>query len=182
MTAGLSRPGSAGVRPARLPGGPAVISKRPFTGGWKKTGSGHLCSPPAGCVPGDMVAFAGAAHRQCDGPQRARDRIRPSTVGRTRWTRPLPGSGAMPLPPYIAKKRPPDAAGPRRLSDRLCPRGRLGGRAHRRAAFHAGTAGRAGSEGDRPRRSSPCMSGAGTFLPVKAEDTADHMMHAETGC
>jgi S-adenosylmethionine:tRNA ribosyltransferase-isomerase len=92
----------------------------------------------------------------------------------------LERAGRMPLPPYIAGKRPTDArdaedyqtmfareagavAAPTaslhftpRLMDRLAAAG-IG---HETLTLHVG---------------------AGTFLPVKAEDTADHRMHAEWG-
>ena len=88
--------------------------------------------------------------------------------------------GAMPLPPYIASRRAPDeqdrtdyqtvfahdegsVAAPTaglhftdRLLDRLQKRG---------IALHKGT----------------LHVGAGTFLPVKADDTSGHKMHAEFG-
>jgi len=88
--------------------------------------------------------------------------------------------GDMPLPPYIAARRPPDAqdyadyqtmfahdegsvAAPTaglhftaRLAEQLTQRG---------IAMHKVT----------------LHVGAGTFLPVKAEDTADHRMHPEGG-
>jgi S-adenosylmethionine:tRNA ribosyltransferase-isomerase len=92
----------------------------------------------------------------------------------------LERAGTMPLPPYIAGKRPTDAqdhsdyqtmfareagavAAPTAslhftddLMARLADRGVL----HERLTLHVG---------------------AGTFLPVKADDTADHRMHAEWG-
>jgi S-adenosylmethionine:tRNA ribosyltransferase-isomerase len=88
--------------------------------------------------------------------------------------------GDMPLPPYIAARRPPDeqdrsdyqtmfareegaVAAPtaglhftEQLSQRLAERG---------VAFHRVT----------------LHVGPGTFLPVKAEDTSEHKMHAEWG-
>jgi S-adenosylmethionine:tRNA ribosyltransferase-isomerase len=92
----------------------------------------------------------------------------------------LERAGRMPLPPYIAGKRPTDArdaedyqtmfareagavAAPTaslhftpRLMDKLA----VTGIAHETLTLHVG---------------------AGTFLPVKAEDTDDHRMHAEWG-
>ncbi len=47
--------------------------------------------------------------------------------------------GHIPLPPYIAAKRPDDDTRPHRLPDDLCPRGRCRRSAHRRPAFHATT-------------------------------------------
>ncbi len=88
--------------------------------------------------------------------------------------------GHMPLPPYIAGRRPEDAsdrtdyqtiyareegavAAPTaglHFTDDLVARLAAGGIALKRVTLHVGP---------------------GTFLPVKAEDTADHRMHAEWG-
>ncbi|MGV6872641.1 tRNA preQ1(34) S-adenosylmethionine ribosyltransferase-isomerase QueA [Pseudochelatococcus sp. B33] len=88
--------------------------------------------------------------------------------------------GHMPLPPYIASKRADDAAD---LADYQTIYARHDG------AVAAPTAGlhftddlvanltAAGIE----RRFVTLHVGAGTFLPVKADDTRDHRMHAEWG-
>src|SRR5262249_17050199 len=88
--------------------------------------------------------------------------------------------GDMPLPPYIASRREPDArdradyqtmfarmegsvAGPTaglHFTDALIARLADRGIALHKVTLHVG---------------------AGTFLPVKAEDTSGHRMHAETG-
>jgi len=92
----------------------------------------------------------------------------------------LERAGRMPLPPYIAGKRPTDArdaedyqtmfareagavAAPTaslHFTPRLMDRLSAAGIGHETLTLHVG---------------------AGTFLPVKAEDTADHRMHAEWG-
>lgn len=88
--------------------------------------------------------------------------------------------GHIPLPPYIASKRPDDA---RDRSDYQTVYAREEG------AVAAPTAGlhftdelferldQAGIE----RHFVTLHVGAGTFLPVKADDTDDHVMHAEIG-
>jgi S-adenosylmethionine:tRNA ribosyltransferase-isomerase len=88
--------------------------------------------------------------------------------------------GAMPLPPYIAARRPPDerdridyqtlfaqvegsVAAPTaglHFTDALLERLKERGVGIHRVTLHVG---------------------AGTFLPVKTDDTAQHRMHAETG-
>ena len=88
--------------------------------------------------------------------------------------------GEMPLPPYIASRRPPDeqdksdyqtlfastegsVAAPTaglHFTDDLAARLKERGVSLHRLTLHVG---------------------AGTFLPVKADDTADHKMHAEWG-
>jgi S-adenosylmethionine:tRNA ribosyltransferase-isomerase len=88
--------------------------------------------------------------------------------------------GAMPLPPYIAARRPPDerdrtdyqtmfaqtegsVAAPTaglHFTDDLVARLLQRGISHHKVTLHVG---------------------AGTFLPVKTDDTAEHRMHAEAG-
>src|SRR5262245_8805915 len=88
--------------------------------------------------------------------------------------------GEMPLPPYIAGRRPPDE---RDRSDYQTMFAR------REGAVAAPTAGLhftdALVESLRARgialHSVTLHAGAGTFLPVKADDTADHKMHGEWG-
>jgi S-adenosylmethionine:tRNA ribosyltransferase-isomerase len=88
--------------------------------------------------------------------------------------------GELPLPPYIAGKRPTDV---RDSADYQTVYAREEG------AVAAPTAGlhftqdlfaRLEARGI-ARRFVTLHVGAGTFLPVKAEDTADHRMHAEWG-
>ncbi len=92
----------------------------------------------------------------------------------------LERAGQMPLPPYIAGKRPTDAAD--RSDYQTMFAARDGAVAAPTAALHF-----------TPELMSALQAagitcetltlhvGAGTFLPVKAEDTADHAMHAEWG-
>ncbi len=92
----------------------------------------------------------------------------------------LERAGAMPLPPYIAGKRPTDE---RDASDyQTLFADKAGAVAAPTAALHftpelvarldaAGIA----------RETLTLHVGAGTFLPVKATDTAEHKMHAEWG-
>ena len=88
--------------------------------------------------------------------------------------------GRMPLPPYIAGKRPADA---RDLDDYqtmfACEKGAV---AAPTAALHF-TPGLVAAldEAGVASETLTLHVGAGTFLPVKAEDTDDHRMHAEWG-
>ncbi|MCC6829114.1 MAG: tRNA preQ1(34) S-adenosylmethionine ribosyltransferase-isomerase QueA [Novosphingobium sp.] len=92
----------------------------------------------------------------------------------------LERAGRMPLPPYIAGKRPLDEAD--RSDYQTMFAARDGAVAAPTAALHftpglmAALAGAGiGSE------TLTLHVGAGTFLPVKADDTAEHAMHAEWG-
>ncbi len=88
--------------------------------------------------------------------------------------------GELPLPPYIAGKRPTDD---KDLSDYQTVYAKDEG------AVAAPTAGlhftddlfRRLDERGITRQFVTLHVGAGTFLPVKAEDTADHRMHSESG-
>jgi S-adenosylmethionine:tRNA ribosyltransferase-isomerase len=88
--------------------------------------------------------------------------------------------GEMPLPPYIASRRPPDA------QDRTDYQTLF---AHEEGAVAAPTAGLHFTpsllEALQARgiglHTVTLHVGAGTFLPVKAEDTSRHRMHAEWG-
>jgi S-adenosylmethionine:tRNA ribosyltransferase-isomerase len=93
----------------------------------------------------------------------------------------LERAGQMPLPPYIAGKRATDAADQSDYQTMFAAR--EGAVAAPTAALHftpdlteaLETAGIS-------REMLTLHVGAGTFLPVKAQDTADHAMHAEWGC
>lgn len=92
----------------------------------------------------------------------------------------LERAGRMPLPPYIASKRPTDA---RDRSDYQTMFAREDGAvAAPTAALHFTPALMAaiGAAGVRTETLTLHV-GAGTFLPVKADDTDDHRMHAEWG-
>lgn len=89
-------------------------------------------------------------------------------------------AGAMPLPPYIALKRKPDDAD--RDSYQTVYARREGAVAAPTAGLHFTEAlladlDRAGIS----RHFVTLHVGAGTFLPVKVEDTENHVMHAEWG-
>ena len=92
----------------------------------------------------------------------------------------LERAGQMPLPPYIAGKRATDAAD--RSDYQTMFAARDGAVAAPTAALHftpelMATLAAAGIG----HETLTLHVGAGTFLPVKAEDTADHAMHAEWG-
>ena len=92
----------------------------------------------------------------------------------------LAAVGIMPLPPYIATRRPPDSFDKRDYQTVY---------AREDGAVASPTAGlhftdtlfdRLGAAGV-SRHMVTLHVGAGTFLPVKAEEIEDHAMHAETG-
>ena len=92
----------------------------------------------------------------------------------------LERAGRMPLPPYIAGKRPADDAD--RLDYQTMFARKEGAVAAPTAALHfTDRLIKALDEGGVIRETLTLHVGAGTFLPVKVDDTADHRMHAEWG-
>jgi S-adenosylmethionine:tRNA ribosyltransferase-isomerase len=92
----------------------------------------------------------------------------------------LERAGQMPLPPYIAGKRPTDEAD--RADYQTIFAREDGAVAAPTAALHFTPELLAAlDEAGIARETLTLHVGAGTFLPVKAEDTADHAMHAERG-
>ena len=129
--------------------------------------------------PGDEVDFGGGLTGAV---------LEKSADGAVRWRfaaadgfeAALARAGAMPLPPYIASKRPVDAddADDYQTTYAAVP----GAVAAPTAGLHftpalLGALDAAGIG----RETVTLHVGAGTFLPVKAEDTDDHVMHAEWG-
>ena len=88
--------------------------------------------------------------------------------------------GALPLPPYIAGKRPTDAQDATDYQTVFA--NEAGAVAAPTAGLHFSDALLAAlDEAGIQRRTLTLHVGAGTFLPVKADDTDDHRMHAEIG-
>ncbi|NCP11759.1 MAG: tRNA preQ1(34) S-adenosylmethionine ribosyltransferase-isomerase QueA [Sphingomonadales bacterium] len=129
--------------------------------------------------PGDRIDFAAgvsatASDRAADGSMTL------SFAGDEPVEVLLARAGTMPLPPYIAGKRPTDAQDASDYQTMFADKD--GAVAAPTAALHftpslmtaLATAG-IGHE------TLTLHVGAGTFLPVKADDTDDHVMHAEWG-
>ena len=92
----------------------------------------------------------------------------------------LERAGRMPLPPYIAGKRPTDEAD--RQDYQTMFAAKEGAVAAPTAALHfTPELLQRLSERGIAHETLTLHVGAGTFLPVKAEETADHQMHAEWG-
>ena len=92
----------------------------------------------------------------------------------------LERAGRMPLPPYIASKRGTDAADREDYQTMFARE--AGAVAAPTAALHFTDALIAALESRGIERETLTLHvGAGTFLPVKVDDTADHRMHAEWG-
>ncbi len=93
----------------------------------------------------------------------------------------LERAGHMPLPPYIASKRPTDASDAVDYQTMFARE--AGAVAAPTSALHFTDAMIAALDARGIARETLTLHvGAGTFLPVKVNDTADHRMHAEWGC
>jgi len=89
-------------------------------------------------------------------------------------------AGTMPLPPYIASKRPIDEADAADYQTMFAAED--GAVAAPTASLHFTPDLIAALDAAGVKRATLTLHvGAGTFLPVKADDTADHRMHAEWG-
>ncbi|URW76052.1 tRNA preQ1(34) S-adenosylmethionine ribosyltransferase-isomerase QueA [Sphingomonas donggukensis] len=92
----------------------------------------------------------------------------------------LERAGRMPLPPYIAAKRPTDARDADDYQTMFA--NEPGAVAAPTAALHFTPDLMAALDAAGIGHATLTLHvGAGTFLPVKADDTADHLMHAEWG-
>ena len=160
------RRGSAGVE--------VTLHRRQADGAWRA-----FARPARKLSPGDRIDFApnlaAEVRAKGDGGEVTLD----FDMGDAELMRALDAHGAMPLPPYI--KRP--TADPLDQADYQTLFARHDGAvAAPTAALHF-TPGL--MEGLAARGVAHTFLtlhvGAGTFLPVKTEDTADHRMHAERG-
>ena len=128
---------------------------------------------------GDEIAFRGGRPRRCRSAQRRRQ-FPAAFLGDEPVETLLERAGHMPLPPYIASKR---AADDRDRADYQTMFAReKGAVAAPTAALHF-TPGLMAALADAgiAHETLTLHVGAGTFLPVKADDTEDHKMHAEWG-
>ncbi|MFQ6552444.1 tRNA preQ1(34) S-adenosylmethionine ribosyltransferase-isomerase QueA [Aestuariibius insulae] len=128
---------------------------------------------------GEVIRFTEALSAEVDGRSEGQARLRFSLNGDD-FDAALAEAGAMPLPPYIAAKRPADAQD--RTDYQTVWAARQGAVAAPTASLHFDDA-----LLDALRERGVEFThvtlhvGAGTFLPVKVDDIADHKMHAEWG-
>jgi S-adenosylmethionine:tRNA ribosyltransferase-isomerase len=128
---------------------------------------------------GDVIAFTAGVQAKA-GPRDADGGMAIAFLGDDPVEILLDRAGQMPLPPYIASKRATDAHD--RSDYQTMFAREAGAVAAPTAALHFTPA-----LVDALAAAGICYEtltlhvGAGTFLPVKAQDTADHRMHAEWG-
>jgi len=169
-----------GVRRRAGPGGGhttgvEVTLARPLpAGGWEA-----LARPLRRLRPGDRIAFGPGLAAEVVAVAAGFVRLAFDREGAA-FEDALAAVGAMPLPPYIAARRPPDAADREDYQTVLARR--PGAVAAPTAALHFDAPLLARLDAAGILRTTVTLHvGAGTFLPVKAEDVKDHRMHAEWG-
>ena len=128
---------------------------------------------------GDVIHFGDALSAEVVARDGAEAALKFDTGGQNFFAA-LDSAGVMPLPPYIARKRPADETDKSHYQTMF---------ADEAGSVAAPTAGlhftpelvAALKENGVNQMTITLHVGAGTFLPVTAEDTADHKMHSEWG-
>jgi S-adenosylmethionine:tRNA ribosyltransferase-isomerase len=127
--------------------------------------------------PGDVIRFAGGLEATVTAKSEAEVRLAFNREGAALDTA-VDAAGEMPIPPYIGLKRPVDAAD---VTDYQTTFAReTGSVAAPTAGLHFTPELLVALEAAGVRRADVTLHvNAGTFLPVKTEELADHKMHAE---
>jgi S-adenosylmethionine:tRNA ribosyltransferase-isomerase len=169
----------SGVRPARGPSGDAAIEvtlhKRESADVWAA-----FAKPGRKLAAGDMIRFGDALSAHVEAKNEGGEvALRFDRAGAA-LDRAIAAIGIMPLPPYIAGRRAADA---RDVADyQTIYAAREGAVAAPTAGLHFTPALLTALDARGVRRAQVTLHvGAGTFLPVKPDDTKDHVMHAEWG-
>ena len=130
--------------------------------------------------PGDTIAFANGVRALAETRDPEDGSWTLAFLGEEPVELLLERAGRMPLPPYIASKRPTDEAD--RADYQTMFARKDGAVAAPTAALHfTPELMTALAEAGIGHETLTLHVGAGTFLPVKADDTAQHRMHAEWG-
>ena len=138
-----------------------------------------LARPAKKCAPGDRITFEGGLEAEVLSRNAGEVTIRFASEGEA-FRDQLNTAGAMPLPPYIAGKRPADDTDKTRYQTVFADKD--GAVAAPTAALHFDDVLFADLEAAGIAKTFVTLHvGPGTFLPVKVDDIADHKMHSEWG-
>jgi S-adenosylmethionine:tRNA ribosyltransferase-isomerase len=169
----------SGVRRARGAAGEAHIEvnlhKRIDPDTWAA-----FAKPGRKLVLGDKLDFGGNLRAEVIAKHSGGEVLLRFSLGGGALDHAVATTGAMPLPPYIAARRDTDDRDARDYQTMFAARD--GAVAAPTAGLHFTPDLIARLEQVGIRRSTVTLHvGAGTFLPVKTDDTKDHLMHAEWG-
>jgi S-adenosylmethionine:tRNA ribosyltransferase-isomerase len=139
-----------------------------------------LARPAKRLAPGDRIRFGGGLSAEVAQRREAGEIALTFDRGGADLDAAIAGAGVMPLPPYIAQRRAADAQDAEDYQTIFARR--LGAVAAPTAALHFDEAlvAELAARGVLATRLTLHV-GAGTFLPVKVENIAEHRMHAEWG-
>ncbi len=171
LTGTRTRPGAAGEGAARI----EVTLLAPRADGcWTA-----LVKPLRKLNQGEVVVFSDRLSAELVGREDGQGVLRFDLVGDA-FDAALAEVGAMPLPPYIAAKRPADEAD--RSDYQTLWAARPGAVAAPTASLHFDDPLMAALKARGVTLTHVTLHvGAGTFLPVKVDDIRDHKMHSEWG-
>jgi len=138
-----------------------------------------MAKPARKLSPGDHVAFGPHLNAEVISREGAEAQLRFSH-DQTDFMTALAKAGVMPLPPYIAARRPPEAQDHDSYQSVFAARD--GAIAAPTASLHFDAALVAALDAAGITRETVTLHvGIGTFLPVTVDDISDHQMHAEWG-
>jgi S-adenosylmethionine:tRNA ribosyltransferase-isomerase len=153
----------------------ATLHKREARGRWRA-----FARPAKRLKPGDRIAFAGDLEAEVAAKGVAGEVTLDFGIDDAALMAALADHGAMPLPPYIPREGGPDARD--RADYQTVYAAREGAVAAPTAGLHFTQELLDALEAARIASTFVTLTvGAGTFLPVKTERVADHVMHAEWG-
>lgn len=138
-----------------------------------------LVKPLKKVKPGEVICFSGDLSATLEGSADGQGYLRFNLTGED-FDAALAEAGAMPLPPYIAAKRPADARD--KTDYQTIWAKHIGAVAAPTASLHFDDALMQALATHGVETTHVTLHvGAGTFLPVKVDDVTKHKMHAEWG-
>ena len=171
LTGFRHRPGAEGEGTAQIE---VTLLEPGSDGSWTA-----LVKPLRKVREGEVIRFAGGLEARLIAKEAGQARLAFNTEGEA-FDAALDQAGQMPLPPYIAAKRPADAAD--REDYQTVWAANPGAVAAPTASLHFDEGLLSALDAARITRTHVTLHvGAGTFLPVKVDDIRDHKMHAERG-